>query len=62
MQSSPMTVYSTSQVAEILGCSYQSVFNHIKSGRLKANKAANHRYYVARENLESFINPVKETN
>jgi len=49
--------FSTSEVAEILGISRVSVFNRIKSGKIKAEKIGRN-YIIPKENLGIIFNEV----
>ena len=49
--------FSTSEVAEILAISRVSVFNRIKSGKIKAEKIGRN-YIIPKENLGIIFNEV----
>lgn len=46
--------YDIQETAELINLSPQSVRSYIKQGKLKAQKVGT-RYYVAEENIQSFL-------
>lgn len=53
-------IYTLQEVADYLKVTRQTIYNYVKTGKLKANKLGTQQYRVAEKDLQNFLTGKKK--